>query len=132
MFDLLNIKNFSNFFGQNSHFFQVFENLSFFKFFQLQGPGNLIWGLLIGHCVFSSNNGMVFNRFFDKVCKFFKVSKSFCQFLIVVHSQLRENLFHVLIKSYCMVFSFNESVSNNLIFRLLEISLIEFAIFYKF
>ena len=68
------------FFWQN--FFQVFENFcNFFQFFQLQGPGNLLWGLLIGHFIVASNSGMVFNilmspilKFFDKICKFFKVS----------------------------------------------------------
>ena len=35
--------------------------LSFFKFFQLQGPSNLLWGLLIEHFIVSSNIGMVFN-----------------------------------------------------------------------
>ena len=91
------------------------------KFFQLQGPGNLL---------VSSNNGMVFNvlvsrilAFFIKSANFqvFKVFSSSCQFLIFVHSQVRENLFHVLIKSYCMLFSFNEFVFSNLAFRLLEV-----------
>ena len=43
-------------------FFKFFENfLSFFEIFQLQGPGNLIKGLIIGHCIVPCNNGLVFN-----------------------------------------------------------------------
>ena len=59
-------------------FFKFFENLLFFEFFQLQGQGNLLQGLIIGHYTVSSNNGLVFNilsrilSFFDKICNFFK------------------------------------------------------------
>ena len=72
--------------------FQVFEFFShFFLVFQLQGPAiwkKLLWGLLIGNCIVSSINGMVFNilmsrilAFFDKICNFFlNLPKAFVSF----------------------------------------------------
>ena len=60
--------------------FAIFFKLSFFDFFQLQGPGNVLCGLIIEHCIISSNNGLFLHlisrnsAFFDKICNFFKVS----------------------------------------------------------
>ena len=89
------------------NFFQVFWKIVIFWVFQLQGPGNLLQGLIIGHCTVSSNNGLVFNifmsrilEFFDKICNFFKVSYSFRQiFDICPFSSVRrptdwKNLMH--------------------------------------
>ena len=75
--------------------------LSFCEYFQLQRPGKVLFGFIIGHYIVSSNNGLVFNilmsqnlHFLDKICYF---SESFCQFLMFVLSQVPENLFHGLI-----------------------------------
>ena len=70
----------------------------------------------------SGNNGMAFTILISRILAFFLIKSIFlrlakvCQFLILVHSEVRENIFHVLIKSDCMVFSFNGFVFNNLTF----------------
>ena len=58
-------------FGKISIFFRFLKIFVIFEFFQLQGPGNLFWGLLIGHCIVSSNNGMVFNILMPRILSFF-------------------------------------------------------------
>ena len=42
-----------------------------FLCFQLQEPENLLLGLVIGHCVVSSNNGLVFNILMSRILAFF-------------------------------------------------------------
>ena len=62
---------------------------------------------MIGHCIVSSNNRVVFNNLMSRILLFFCLKKSaiflrfpnvFCQFLIFVHSQVPGNLFHGLEK----------------------------------
>ena len=96
--------------------------LSFFQFLQFQGPGNLLWGLLIGHCIVSSNNRMVFNFLMSRILMIL----SFWYSSILTCKKSYSAFWW---KSYCMVFSFNGFLFNNLTFWLLEVFLIEFAIY---
>ena len=66
---LLNITNFA--FYKIRIFFRFWKFLSVFQFFQLQGPGNFLWDLLIGHFIVSSNNRIVFNILMSRILAFF-------------------------------------------------------------
>ena len=49
---------------------------SYFQFFQLQGQGNLLWGLLIGHFIVSFNNGRVFHILVSQILAFFLIKSA--------------------------------------------------------
>ena len=51
--------------------------LSFFEFFQLQGPGNVLCGLTIEHCMICINNGLVFNILMSRKLAFFNIKLAF-------------------------------------------------------
>ena len=118
----------------SEHCFAAFENsfLTSFQFrficaefFQFQGPGNVLCGLTVEHCIVCSNNGLVFNILMSRNLAFFNIKFAIfsrnCVFLIFVHSQVPENQFHGLTKNYCMVVGIIGFVINNLAFRILEI-----------
>ena len=58
-------------------FCSFFKILPFFEFFQPQGPGNLLYVLIIEHFIVSSNNGTVFNVFMSRILAFYFESLQF-------------------------------------------------------
>ena len=50
--------------------------LIFAKKSSLQWPGNLVQVLIIGHCIVSSNNGLVFNILMSRILAFFKIKSA--------------------------------------------------------
>ena len=58
-------------------FFKFFEFfLSFFEIFQLQGSGNLLYGVITGLCIVSSNNGLVFNILMSHLLALFLIKSA--------------------------------------------------------
>ena len=58
-------------FSCKSRIFRFLKIFVIFQFFQFQGSGNLFRGLLVGHCIVSSNNGMVFKILMSRILFFF-------------------------------------------------------------
>ena len=94
MFWYYKYKHANDFLQFFSSFLKIFV---IYEFFQLQGPGIVLWGLIMERYIvysemdfnilmFSTFLGLEIWHFLMKSAIFFNVRQSLCQFLIFVHS----------------------------------------------